>query len=300
MINAKMVANKIMCNKRYIAKRTSSYIAGIYATLGFISTFSSLSKIWPTSWTPVGHIGASIGVMLLLWLIVFFFVGIHYARKRRYDVVSCNSGHKVYVQYGDLFSADEVIDPSKRRNIVIPVNRCFDTVVDNALISENTLHGIALNKIYSSGKYNEDSLNKEIQRTLTSVESEMYIVDDKPYGNKKRYPVGTVVDLPVSDKEHYFLLALSTFDAQLNAHTSMTDYVTAIQKLVESCNLKSGGFPVVLPLIGTDLSRLGKDQRDILAYLIRTLQLNRSVINCDMHIIVDNDIKDELAIMNAP
>ena len=51
--------------------------------------------------------------------------------KNKYEVLELNGGYHVYVQYGDLFSEAEVTNPSMRRNIVIPVNRCFDTKVDD-------------------------------------------------------------------------------------------------------------------------------------------------------------------------
>ena len=65
-----------------------------------------------------------------------------------------------------------------------------------------------------------------------------------------------------------------------------------------SCNEESEGFPVVLPLVGTGLSRTKKDQQDVLKYLINAFRINKAEINCDIHIVVRNDIKNEIAIMN--
>ena len=36
----------------------------------------------------------------------------------------------------------------ERRNIVVSVNRCFDTIVDNDLISDRTQHGRVMNDLY--------------------------------------------------------------------------------------------------------------------------------------------------------
>lgn len=106
------------------------------------------------------------------------------------------------------------------------------------------------------------------------------------------------MDLPGNGKEHFLLWALSTFDRNLKAYTSMQEYALAVQKLVEACNTESEGFPIVLPLVGTGLSRTKKDQQDVITYLINVFRLNKSEINCDIHIVVREDIKNEVSIMN--
>ena len=226
-------------------------------------------------------------------------VGLFLIRKKRFNIIDANNGHKLYLQYGDLFDKNEVLVPEDRRNIVIPVNRCFDTIVDNQLISERTLHGIAFKRFYEKNTYTEVSLNSKIQQLLENKENENLSENDKPVGNRKRFPVGTVIDLPGDNNEHFLLWALSTFDGELKAHTTMQDYALAIQKLVEACNEESEGFPIVIPVVGTGLSRTKKEQHDVISYLINSFKLNRTEINCDIHIVVKEDIKNQVAIMNV-
>lgn len=277
---------------------TTKIIAGIYAFLGFIGTLFPLDEILSNTLSMWIRGGISLCVLLIVWIICFFIVGIILSNKKRFKVIVANSGHKLFLQYGDLFNENEVLNPHERRNIIIPVNRCFDTVVDNKLISERTLHGIAFNKLYKANRYTEESLNSAIQQLLSHKEYVSISKTDKSSGNLKRFPVGTVVDLPGIDKEHYLLWALSTFDVNLKAHTSMQDYALAVQKLIEACNLESEGFSIVLPLVGTGLSRTKKNQQDVLSYLINAFRVNQSEINCDIHIIVREDIKNEIEIMN--
>lgn len=183
-------------------------------------------------------------------------------------------------------------------NIIIPVNRCFDTIVDNHLVSEQTLHGIAFKQLYSSGRYTEQSLNAAIQRQLSNQPYQDIDIIDKPEGNLRRYPVGTIADIPSDETTHLFLWALSTFNRELKAQTSMQDYALAVQKLIEACNSESEGFPILIPLVGTGLSRTKKDQKDVLSYLVQAFKLNKSELNCDIHIIVRETIKSDIPIMN--
>ena len=170
--------------------------------------------------------------------------------------------------------------------------------MDNHIVSEQTLHGIVFKNLYTSGKYTEETLALLIENLLMKIEYENLSEQEKPVGNRKRYPVGTVIDLPGNENEHYFLWALSTFDSNLKAHTSMQEYVLAVQRLIESCNTESEGFSIVLPLVGTGLSRTKRNQQDVLQYLINAFRLNKDEINCDIHIIVRRDIKNEIPITN--
>ena len=109
------------------------------------------------------------------------------SKKEITSVYEVNNNCHVYVQYGDVFSENEVVNPNERRNIVIPVNRCFDTIVDNDLVSEKSLHGMAFKKIYADGIYDEDTLNKALLDDLTNrqrLKADTLIRTEKRGGNK--------------------------------------------------------------------------------------------------------------------
>lgn len=288
----------IWTNKGYISKIASTITGGFYALLGFIGTLVPLDEILSDKMSIWIRGIISAVILLGIWCCVFVVASVYMVHKKRFKVLSANNGHALYLQYGDIFDANEIIDPSKRRNIVVPVNRCFDTHVDNHIISAQTIHGIALSSLYSSSKYTEETLSITIDKLLKNTEYECLSEKDKPEGNRKRYPVGTVVDLPGYENKHFFLWALSTFDSNLKARTSMQEYALAVQKLIESCNAESEGFPVVLPLVGTGLSRTKKEQQAVLKYLINAFRINRDEINSDIHIVVRNDMRNEISIMN--
>lgn len=285
-------------NKSHIAKISSTIIGSLYAVLGFIGMLVPLDDVLPECLSIWTKILISCSLLIGSWLLCFIIVAIVLSRRKRFKVLSENSGHTLYLQYGDIFDRGETLTPNERRNIVIPVNRCFDTIVDNQLISEQTLHGIAFKRLYESGKYSEETLNQTIQNMLNGITYEDISTDEKPRGNLKRFPVGTVVTLAGYEGEHYLLWALSTFDNRLKAHTSMQEYVLAVQRLVEACNTESEGFPVVIPLVGTGLSRTKKAQRDVLSYLVSMFKVNRSEINSDIHIVIREDMKNEISIVN--
>lgn len=288
--------NKLKTNCTYIFRKAISYVTGIYAFIGFIAVFVPFDEFIPSSITLPSKIIYSVSILAGIFILSSLFVSIYVLRKNRVEIVSANNGHRLYLQYGDVFSAKVIEEPNIRRNVVIPVNRCFDTIVDNTLISETTLHGITINKLLNSGKYTLDSLDDYIHTALQKNSFEAVSIEDKPSGKLKRYPVGTVVEVPGPDNAHYFLWALSTFDSNLKARTSLVEYAVAVQRLIEACNLESEGFPVILPLVGAGLSRTKIPQSDILKYLISAFQVNRNEINCDIHVVVKAGLKNDITI----
>ncbi|MCM1236960.1 MAG: DUF6430 domain-containing protein [Ruminococcus flavefaciens] len=289
---------RIWLNKLYIIKLATQWTSGIFAFLGLIGTFVSLSDLLSETLFFYQRVMISVAILLLVWALMCIFCAIYVFKKKRICLFEVSNGYHVYVQYGDIFDANEVILPQERRNIVIPVNRCFDTLVDDDLISSRTLHGMTMKKLYSEGLYTVQSLNDEIQKNLQiqNVESEIICKNDKRSGNLKRFPAGTVAEVKESAKCVYFLLGLSWFDEELHAHTSDEEYVLSLMKLLEFCNTRSQKYPVVMPLIGAGASETKKGEREILEYIVKLIKINKILINSDIHIVVRDSGKESIAI----
>lgn len=295
----KVAISKMWLNKKYIAKLATRWTGIVFSILGFIGTVAPLSDIFSETWKLFVRIACGSGVLVLVWVIAFLACGYWFSRQKRIEIFEASNDCHVYVQYGDVFAADEVNNSSERRNIIIPVNRCFDTVVDDDLVSSRTLHGIAFNKLYRSEKYNQDNLNKAIQKDLKErqgLRPQELQRSDKRKGNLERYELASVAEIQESDNCVYFFLGLSTFDYDLSASTTQQEYVTAMQKLLEYCYKRSQQFPIVMPLIGAGLSRTKYEERAILEYLVKLLKMNKDLINSDIHIVVRNSGKETIPI----
>lgn len=289
---------RILLNRKYLIKQATIWTSRVFAILGLLGTFVSLNDLLDNQLSIGCRIMISAFILLVVWVVSFILKAVFVIRKDRYEILEFNGGYHVYVQYGDLFSENVVMSPMTRRNVVIPVNRCFDTIVDDDLISSNSLQGIALEKIYESGAFDEVSLNAEIQRNLhdRGLVPVHITRGEKRKGNLDRYPVGTVAEVRVSDTCTYFFLGLSTFDSNLKAVTSDDDYVLALMRLLEFCDDRSQQFPVVMPLVGGGLSRTEKNEWDILKFIISLVKLNKEYFHCDIHIVVRDSGKDSIPI----
>ena len=289
----------IWCNKGYIAKKATKWTSGIYALLGFIGLFTSYDEIIPEDKSVFCRILIGFAVLAGVWLLFFILNALLTIKKERFEIIKSNNGHSLYLQYGDVFNEKEVFDPDKPRSIVIPVNRCFDMhldKVDKEIVSAETLHGQMLKQLYDSNIYTEDTLNLLLEERLKSKRFDQITPQEKPEGKRKRYPVGTCIKLPGMNNENYLLVALSTFDVDEHARTTMAEYSVALQKMIESCNDESQGYPIVIPIVGAGLSRIKKNQYDLLRYMISVFRLNKEEINCDIHIVVHEKLKSEISI----
>lgn len=290
---------KAWINKKYITGLACKWTVMLFSLLGFVGTFVSLNDIIPNNWKFRCKMLFSIIIIIIIFLIFWILCAFWFERQKWIEVFEGNNGCHIYVQYGDIFSPNEVRSPNQRRNVIIPVNRCFDTIIDDDLVSSRTLHGIAFRKLYSSGKYNEDSLNTALYTDLNirqRLVPEDISNNEKRRGNLKRYSLGTVAEIVGESDCTYFFIALSTFDYNLSAHATQEEYVLTMQRMIEYCYSRSQGFPVVMPLIGAGQSRIGNNEREILEYIIGLFKMNKDLIMSDIHIVVRNSGKDTISI----
>ena len=286
-------------SRSFILKKSFSVTALLYAILGFVRMFVALEGFFDDG-TPFLHkLFISVLILLGVWSLCVLGTSIWVLFLKKKKVVQGRNGKSVFVTYGDLFSEKIVRKTDEMRSICFAVNRCFDTIINNQLIATASIHGIAMNRLYKSEAFTPESLNDAIQKAIpSSAKFEMLTSKDKPQGNLKRYEVGTIVDIPISDKLHYFMLGLSPLNKDLQAKTSMPDYCLAIQKMIEYCDAHAQGQPVLIPIIGAFLARTGQSEIDLLEYLIKCFELNRDKINQDIYIVIKESAKNTVSILD--
>lgn len=286
-------------DRHFILRRTCQCVGIIYSIFGFLSVWLPFSDYLPKDWTFLCKLLLAISVLLVVFIICCIIVTLYTFSETRKIVLESNSGHKVYVEYGNMYSPSIVNENNdERRNIVVSVNRCFDTIVDNDLVSERSQHGKVMKTLCDNGLYTPESLNEKIQEKLQGKGYVDLTRAKKSKGNTFRYDVGTIAELSGNDHIIYFFLGLTKFDSHFMASTTKEEYVLAIQKLIEYCNTRSQGYPIIMPLIGSNLARTNISQNDILKYLIESFRINRDKISADIHIVIWSGDKDKISIHN--
>lgn len=282
--------------KRYIFNFAKKWTGTVFAFWGIMALFVSFDDIICAEW----YYKLLFALLLLfavfaICCIIGAVVVINTKEVKLFDV---GNNHAVYVKYGDVFSDDLIRNNQyKHRNILVSVNRCFDTIVDDNLISRNTLHGAAINKIIKDKPYKIKKLDSEIQSQLESKYYKQLEHDQKPAGKLKRYDEGTVVEITAGNAT-YFLLGLTCFDEKLHPYITDEEYIHALMCGFEHSIERNQGNPLIFPLLGAGRAGTGKSEKDILEFLVKFLQLHRSKINCDVYLVVRNSAKNSISILD--
>ena len=299
MNNINNFFKRFWLDRAFIFKRTFQCVGCVYTICGFLSVWFSFSDCLPNDWSFWNKFFLAISVLLGISVICCIVVACIILSKTKRLLLTSNSGHKVYVQYGDMYSPSIVsANYEERRNIVVSVNRCFDTIVDNDLVSDKSQHGRVMNEMYAKDLYTPDSLNEKIQEKLRGEHYIDLTRTKKSKGNTYRYSVGSIAEIQGEAPITYFFLGLTKFDSHFMASTTKDEFVLAIQKLIEYCNTRAQGYPIIMPLIGSNLARTDISQKDILKYLIQALKINREKISADIHIVIWKGDKDKISIHN--
>lgn len=277
----------IITNFKHIIKQTFIWTLRIYSIIGILCFFVNIQDLLNNEWTFIKKIAVSIFIFVILFLIMLIATSLVYGLFiRKVKRISTGNKNSVYLCYGDIFKFKR----KEQRNIIISVNRCFDTEIDNHLISEKSLHGQLFKKLYESN-YTVNSLNTKFQDILAErgYSYKQLSTSEKPQGNLKRYEIGSIVEFK-EKLANYFLLGLTSMDKELTAHTTLNEYIYSINKLIDYCYAHSQGFPIIMPLIGGGFARVGIKDKDILQLILDLLEINKSKIISDWYIIVNSNI----------
>ena len=280
-----------MKNQKYIFKKSYIIFTVIVSIWGLIPLVTSTDKTLDFIESEFWRIIIAVLIFLFIYFFCLFSVLIFtIIFGKRVKVMRLNTNHSLYVEFGDLFKCGK---SNERKNISFAVNRCFDTIVDNDLVGDSTLHGKALKRIYKKKKRNSDTINKEIQDSLSKngYKKEELSINDKRSGNLDRYEIGAVAEISGVDNECYFMLGLTYFDKRLRANVDKHDYIKAISSLIKYISDRSQGYSTYISVIGAGCSDVGT-VNELIVFIINTIKLYKDKINCDIHIIIDEKEKE--------
>lgn len=290
-----LFTHRIWLSRKYIVKTAAKWTASLYALAGLISVFVSFEGVFPATTSLLKKILISVVILVGVWICCVIICSTWVCIQKKKKVIDGRNGKAVYVLYGDLF--DTKIVEGQKRYIAFAANRCFDTIVDDNLVSANTIHGMAFNRLYAQKLFTPESLNEALQKSIKGNPSSVMLSKaDKKEGNLKRYEVGTYANLKIDENLKYLPIGLSWFDDNLNAQTSLQEYVLAIQKLIEAFDKELQGYPVLMPIIGTGRSRTDLQEREALEYLIAAFKINQNRITSDIYVVVHESDKNRVSI----
>ncbi|MBU3171488.1 macro domain-containing protein [Clostridium estertheticum] len=259
---------KVNINDKGLLNKYFGYLSMISIPIGLISIFIDIPN----------KKKATVGLCFLAILVVAFFITLYYVNKIKMLNLKINNNN-IKIKFGDLFQCEGIK--------VIPMNEYFDTSTENNLISEKSLHGEYLKKIG-----NNTILDDLLENKLSH---EKFILNnDRTYGKKKRYKVGTTIE----SNEDFFLTAFTRFDEDDNARIKVWEYVMFFSKLWDELYKQYNLRDINIPLIGSGITRTDSNLNNqaYLELIMQSLKLSKININykCNINIIIDNRLLNDI------
>jgi hypothetical protein len=199
-----------------------------------------------------------IGIIFVIALILIYIILLCRANITKKIKLRIN-GLNIEIYFGDLFKSDGLK--------LITFNEYFDTLVDNEIIAENTLNGIFITNNYP----NVDELDNQISRKLNNT-IPISTNTLRKKGKKKRYKLGTTIEV----EKKYLLTAFTHFDEKNLAYLSKSEYLLCLDNIWKEINRIYAGRDVCIPLLGSGISRIGKDikHQEYLELILCTLKIS--------------------------
>ncbi|MCB6584466.1 MULTISPECIES: macro domain-containing protein [Streptococcus] len=290
-----MKGNKIHLIKQSF-KLSCKYFFSILSLLSLLATFINITDIYKSN-NLINHIFKVIITFLVIYILSFVCALLYYYFKRRVIYLKYNR-FKVSGTYGNIL---DYIGASKV-NLIIPVNSCFDTKIDDSVISTNSLHGKVIKFLYDNNLVSQIELDKKIKRSLREQNiSSVNIGNDvkkggKSVGNYNRYPIGSTAFVDIGDVRYHFI-ALSIIENNKNAITSDQDYLIVLNAIVDNCFRNSNGNPIYIPLVGSGLSKLNYNHQQQLEFMVKYFMLRRTKLISDVEIVIRKEDRDKISIL---
>lgn len=289
---------RIWVNRSFCLNFAVKWTGVLFTIWGVVDLFAPSDELLDSNWQWWFRLLVAILIAIVVFLFGYIIGAVIALKINRVELLNVGNGHHIYVQYGDALSP-EIIGKGSilQRNILVSVNRCFDTIVDDDLISSRSLHGQVMKSLYASQEYTEKTLSAQIRQKLTGQPNVLLNQKDKPKGNLKRYAEGTIAEIKSASGCTFFFLGLTSFDQMLHPYISDVEYEIALAKALQYCIERNQGYPVIIPLVGGGRAQTRKEEKDILEFIVKLIQMNRASINCDIHIVVRESAKNSIPIL---
>ena len=165
----------------------------------------------------------------------------------------------IEIRIGDIF---DVKGSDVKGSLVVSTNSTFETRLDTSLdgtIAPDSLQGQCTKKYYDD----EEHLDHDLEKALAAQGQKM--IDDD--GEKKRYPIGTVVKIKPKDQTLYFVV-IAKINENKVAYSSQEWVVKSLGKLWHFIGEQGDVEPIFVPILGTGKGRITTTREEMIRQII--------------------------------
>jgi len=265
---------KVSFFNKKLLKLYGSVIAVLSTIISFIQIFYELPDDC--------KIKLNVAIAFLICMLVLYIIVFIYSNKKK--SVSLRVNDTVI----KVFTGDILKQPGLK---VIPFNEYFDTIVDDKLISSNTLNGQFILNHVDDVKALDTKIkqDKRLQRLQIAIDQK------RSTGKEMKYPLGTIYK-----NNDYLLLAFSSFDSENRAYLTKDDIIKCLLNMWNEIDVVYNGYSINIPLLGAGITRFAGitlSKQELLEILIMSFKLSgiKLEYNANINIIIYKDSADDIS-----
>ncbi len=232
---------------------------------GILATLSTLCSLL-LSFVPLPCLWKIGGGIALIVFLPITYIGLWYRANHLSRIRLRIDKSYINIEFGDLFKCDGLK--------VIAFNECFDTQVDDIIISRSSLNGKYIEEHCKDleNLKKEISTNKHLKECLVSKKDQTHW-----------YRLGTI--LPY---ENYLLLAFSKFTKDNRAVLTSQELCSCLVNFWEELDICYNGRNVFLPLLGSGITRFEKPltEQELLEFILLTFKISNLQFSHDCGITI--------------
>lgn len=256
------------------------YFSVISGILSFILLFNIIPDEYNNYLKYFGY--AAFVILILIYLFIWY---------RANNLTNINidvDGSNVNIKCGDLFS--------EKGLKTIPFNEFFDTIVDDKIISNKSLNGIFINRIFNDNVGQLDTFIVENSDSSDIIENES---ESTRGGKKVKFKLSTIFVY-----EDYIITAFSKFDEHNRATLTMPEYIEFLINFWDRVNRIYAQKNVSVPIFGSGITRLKEHKNigdeDLLKIMLWTFKLSEMKFKypAKLSVIIHEDKIDQINLFN--
>ena len=259
-----------------LSKRVRDSITISLTIVGLISTVCTILGISMSEWknsSPWIRLGVVFVAFVMICIFIYFVIGKIFENSVSLTVRQTS----ISISCGDIFESSGWK--------VIGCDTHFDTRVDDIIISKKSLHG---QLVLNHGK------KEEIEAVVDAEAKRLGL--SKNRNGVYDFPLGTIIRYDSSvDNQTYLMLAMTELNEHYKSHTNMATFELMLMKMWSEVDRVYASNNVVLPVLGTGISRFDdgpKDKDALLRCMLCTLNSSGISLNSEINIVIYGDIKD--------
>lgn len=246
--------------KWYDKKLLIEYFSKIGLIISIIEFFKSIDYLKMDIFKCFFEKILTFNILIAIVLYVYLFLKTNTQKKLYLKINKI----EVEIRIGNIFN--------EKGLKVIPFNEYFDTQVDEKIISSKSLNGQFLIRRDLVTDINQ--LDELLKKEMISCKIRKTRNNNKKRNNNPYY-LGSIFKY----RNEYLLTAFSKFSNNNEAYLELRNYYLFLENFWKEISKNYAGNNIIIPLLGSGITRLDVDDEELLKMILLTLKMSRIKLN---------------------